>query len=318
MCPERPRRGEPRRAAVICIRKVEDLVGLARARRAPVTVACAVPEDRESLEALRLAADQGIARPLAVGQRQAIEAAAEDLGLSLDGFEFHEAPDSEAAARSASALVHDGRAAVLMKGRLATKTMIRAVLDHDIGLRRGRMLSHVALFDAPSLDRPVVLTDAGVNIRPNLAQKIEIIRNAAEVMQRLGVECPRVAILAAVGRVELPAMPATLDAKLLERMGKAGRLGHVIVQGPLALDGAVSPEVVRVKGLSGPVVGQADILVVPEIETGNIFYKALTCFGGFEGASLIWGARAPVVVTSRTDTARMKFLSVAFAAMVEE
>ena len=304
---------------MICIQKVEDLVDLARARRAPVTVACAVPEDRESLEALRRAADAGLAHPLAVGDRRAIEAAAKRLGLSLDGFDFHDVADPEAAARSAAALVHDGRAAVLMKGRLATKMMIRAVLDHHTGLRRGRMLSHVALFDAPTLGRPVLLTDAGVNIRPSFVQKIEIIKNAVEVMRRLGVARPRVAILAAVGRVELPAMPATLDAKLLERMGEAGLLGDIVVQGPLALDGAVSPEVVRVKGMTGPVVGQADILVAPEIETGNVFYKALTCFGGLEGASVIWGARAPVVVTSRTDTARAKFLSIALAvALIEE
>lgn len=303
---------------MICIRKVEDLAGLVRERHAPVTVACAAPEDAESLEALRMAVEAGIARPLVVGREQAILTLARALGVSLDGFEFRDVPDSEDVARAAAAVVHEGRASILMKGHMPTKVIIRAVLDHHTGLRSGRMLSHVALFDAPATGKPVVVTDAGVNIRPNLSQKIEIIKNAAEVMQRLGVKRPRVAMLAAVERVELPAMPATLDARLIERMSEAGLLGEVVVQGPLALDDAVSPEVARSKALVGPVAGKADILVAPEIETANVLYKALTCFAGLEGASIIWGARVPVVVPARADTARMKFLSIALAAAMTE
>ena len=303
---------------MICVRKVEDLIPLVRERRGPVTVACAAPEDSESLEALRMAIDAGIAKPLAVGRQRAITTVARALGISLDGFEFYDVPEEEEVARQATELVRQGAAPVLMKGHLPTKTIIRAVLDHATGLRGERMLSHVALFDAPPTGKPVVVTDAGVNIRPNLSQKIEIIRNAAEVVRRLGVKLPKVAMLTAIEHVELPAMPATLDAKLIERMSEAGLLGEIAVQGPLALDDAVSPEVARSKALTGPVAGQADILVAPEIETANVLYKALTCFAGLEGASIIWGARVPVVVPARADTARMKFLSIAFAAAMIE
>jgi phosphotransacetylase len=304
---------------VICIRHVKDLADLVRERRTePVTIACAAPEDSESLEALRMVADARIARPLAVGREQAIITVAETLGISLAGFEFCDVPDGAAAARRAAAIVHDGDARILMKGHLPTKSIIRAILDHHAGLRTGRMLSHVALFDAAPLGKPVVVTDAGVNIRPNLSQKLEIIRNAAEVTQRLGLKQPKVAMLAAIEHVDVATMPATLDAKLIERMSEAGSLGDVVVQGPLALDDAVSPDVARSKSLSGPVAGNADILVAPEIETANVLYKALTCFAGLEGASIIWGARAPVVVPGRADTARMKFLSIALAAALAE
>ena len=304
---------------MICIEKVEDLIDAVRRRNRMVSVACAAPEDSDSLEALRMAYEAGIAKPLVVGRQQAIVTVARTLGISLDGFEFHDVPESEEIARTASAIVHDGRAQILMKGSLPTKSVIRAVLDHNTGLRAGGMLSHVALFDALALGKPVVVTDAGVNIRPNLSQKMEIIRNAADVMRRLGVKRPKVAMLAAIEHVDVRAMPATLDAKLIERMGEAGMLEDMDVQGPLALDDAVSPDVARTKALAGVVAGQADVLVAPEIETANVLYKALTCFAGLEGASIIWGASVPIVVPARADTARMKLLSIALAAaLIEE
>jgi phosphate butyryltransferase len=303
---------------LIVVQKVKDLVELVHDRQEPITIACAAPEDSESLESLRMAADAGIARPLLIGRRRAITMVARTLGVPLDGFEFHDVPNTEDIAPTASRLVREGHASVLMKGHLATKAIIRAILDQDHGLRTGRMLSHVALFDAAPTGKPVIVTDAGVNIRPNLSQKLEIIKNAAEVMRRLGVERPKVAMLAAIEHVDVNAMPATLHAKLIERMSEAGVLEDVDVQGPLALDDAVSLEVVRSKALSGRVAGQADILVCPGIETGNVLYKALTCFAGLEGASIVWGARAPVVNPGRADTARTKFLSIAFAAAMIE
>lgn len=299
---------------MICIRRVEDLVGIVRRKERTVAIACASPEDGETLAALRLAADAGIARPLLVGRRQAIEAAAAACHIPLEGFDFYEQPERDEMARTASALVRDGRAHILMKGNIPTKSVIRAVLAHDTGLRTGAMLSHVALFDSLAMGKPVAVTDAGVNIRPNLSQKVEIVKNAAEVVRRLGVARPKVALLAAIEHVDVQAMPATLDAKLIERMGEAGMLGDIDVQGPLALDDAVSPEVVRAKALAGPVAGRADVLMAPEIETANVLYKALTCFAGLEGASIVWGACVPVVVPGRADTARMKFLSIALAA----
>ena len=318
MRPERARGRECGGTPVIRIQKVEDLADQARGRAEPVPLACAAPDDSESLAALRKATDERIARPLIVGRQQAIIAVARALDIALDGFEFQDVPDPDEVPRQAAAAVRDGRAAILMKGHLPTKVIIRAILDHDVGFRDGGMLSHVALFDAPPMGKPVVVTDAGVNIRPNLSQKIEIIRNAADVVRRLGVRHPKVAMLAAIEHVDVKAMPATLDAKLLERMSGAGLFDDIAVQGPLALDDAVSPDVARAKALAGPVAGNADVLVAPEIETANVLYKALTCFAGLEGASLIWGARAPVVVPGRADTARMKFLSIAFAAAMIE
>jgi phosphate butyryltransferase len=304
---------------VICIQKVEDLVELVQQRGRPVRVVCAAPEDSESLEALCLARDAGIAVPCAVGRQPAIVTVARVLGIDLRGFEFVDVSDPEAVAPAAAAMVHEGRAEVLMKGCLQTKSVIRAALDQQAGLRGERMLSHLALFDAPALGKPVVVTDAGVNIRPNLSQKVEIIKNAAEVVRRLGVRRPKIAMLAAVEHVNVSSMPATLDARLIERMAEAGMLGEIDLQGPLALDDAVSPEVVRTKALIGPVVGQADVLVAPEIETANVLYKALTCFAGLEGASIVWGGLAPIVVPGRADSARTKFLSIALAAaLVEE
>ena len=304
---------------MICIEKVEDLVALVRDRQEPVTVACASPEDGESLEALRMAADAGIAKPLAVGRHRTILRVARSLGISVEGFEFHDVPEEEQIARSACRIVRDGEAAVLMKGHLPSKDLLQAVLDHHVGLRTGRMLSHIALFDAPLLGRPILLTDCGVNICPTFTQKIEILKNAIEIAHKLGIKKPKVAVLAAVERVELPAMPATLDARLLEEMARSGEFGEAIVQGPLALDDAVSRDVVRTKAISGHVAGRADVLLAPEIETANCLYKALTCFAGLEGASIIGGSSAPIVLPARADSARMKFLSIAFAAsMIEQ
>ncbi len=303
---------------MIGIDKVDQLVDRVRERQRPITLACAGPEDAESLEALRLAADTGLIKPLAVGRKQAIITCAQTLGISLEGFEFEDVPDQSKVAECTTASVREGRALAMMKGHLPTKQVIRAILNHQTGLRGDGMLSHVALFDAPPSGKCVVVTDAGVNIRPTLSQKIEITRNAAEVLRRLGVRKPKVAMLAAIEHVNVTTMPATLDAKLIEQMSDAGLLGELVAQGPLALDDAVSPDVARSKGLAGPVAGQADIVVAPEIETANAIYKALTCFAGLEGASIIWGATAPIVVPGRADTARMKFLSIALAcAMIE-
>ena len=298
------------------IRKISELIELARRKEPMPIIACAGPDDSDSLESLRMALDAGIGQPLAVGRQRAIQTVAETLGISLDGFEFYDVPDPKDAPAVATRLVHDGKASILMKGSVSTKSVIRAVLDSHAGLRSGRMLSHAALFDAPALNKPVLVTDAGVNIRPNLSQKIEIVKNAVDVMQRLGLRRPLVAILAAIERVELPAMPATLDAKLIEKMSAAGLLGDAIVQGPLALDDAVSPDVARSKGIGGPVAGRADIVVAPEIETGNVLYKALTCFAEIDCAAVVWGAKVPIVVASRADTARTKFLSISLASVL--
>jgi phosphate butyryltransferase len=275
------------------LRKVEDLISYAREKHPAVRVACAAADDRESLESLRLALDAGIALPVAVGEEGPIRDMAAAFNISLDGFEIDAVSDSAQAAVRAVELVRNGRAAILMKGHLTTKTLIQAALSRDGGLRGVGMLSHVALFDNLPLGKMLALTDAGINVRPNFSQKIEIVKNAADVMRRLGIPRPKVAMLAAIEKVELPAMPATVEAKLIERMGQAGLLGNLDIQGPLSLDAAISSEAAKSKELGGPVAGQADIVVAPEIEAGNMLYKAIAIFAGQDAASLVWGRAVP-------------------------
>ena len=297
------------------LRAVDDLVAFATEKNQAVPLACAAPEDRETLEALRLALDAGIARPIAVGNVNRIREIAATWRISLEGFELHDVSDPSQVPARATELVHEGRARILMKGHVTSRELIRAALSHNAGLRGG-VLSHVAVFSNVPLGKLLICTDAGVNIRPTLSQKIEIVKNAAEVMRRLGVTRPKVAMLAAIEKVELLTMPATLDAKLVERIAAAGQLGDVDVQGPLALDDAISPDAARAKELAGPVVGVADIVVAPEIETGNVLCKALGYLAGQVYAGIVWGASAPIVVSGRGDSARGKFLSIALAAAI--
>ena len=298
------------------LRTVDDLVACATEKHRAVPLACAAPEDRETLEALRLALDAGIARPVAVGNANRIKEAAATWRISLEGFELYDVSDPSQVPALATELVHEGRARVLMKGHVTSRELIRAALSHDAGLRGGGVLSHVAVFSNVPLGKLMACTDAGVNIRPTLSQKIEIVKNAAEVMRRLGLTRPKVAMLAAIEKVELPAMPATLDARLIERIADAGQLGDVDVQGPFALDDAISPDAARAKGLTGPVAGRADIVVAPEIETGNVLCKALSYLAGQVYAGIVWGASAPIVVSGRADPVRGKFLSIALAVAV--
>jgi len=300
------------------MRRLDDLLAYANERRSPVGVACPAADDVGIIESLRLALDDGIARPVVVGDTRLIEKAAAAASLSLDGFEIESVPDTEQAAVRAVELVREGRADILMKGRLATKTLMHAALSREGGLRGKGILSHVAIFDNAFLGKLIAVTDAGVNIRPNLSQKMEIVKNAADVMRRLGVARPKVAMLAAVETVELPAMPATVDAKLIEKMAAAGLLGDVDVEGPLSFDAAISPDAARLKEVGGPVAGEADIVVVPDIEAGNILYKAIAFLARQDPASIVWGGRAPMVVASRADSVHCKLLGIALAATLLE
>jgi len=300
------------------VRRVNDLLSYAAEMHSAVHVACPAADDAGTLESLRLALDAGIAQPIVVGDARLIEEAAGASNISLEGFELEPVSDTEQAAVRAVELVRDGRAAILMKGHLTTKTLMHAALSREAGLRGKGILSHVAVFDNVPLGKLIAVTDAGINVQPNLSQKIEIVRNAADVTRRLGVPRPKTAMLAAVETVELPAMPATVDAKLIEKMARAGLLGDVEVEGPLSFDAAISPEAARSKALVGPVAGQADIVVVPDIEAGNILYKAIAFLAGQDPASIVWGARAPIVVASRADSVHCKLLGIALAAVLLE
>ena len=296
-------------------RDLEGLLALAR-RRGPMRMVIAAADEDLSLAAAVEAAGLGIVTPILVGTVEGIRRAADEAGLDIDDFELVGTSNDAEAAATAVRMAHDGRADLVMKGSLATSVLLRAVLNREFGLSTGGLLSHVAVFDAPDGDRLVFLTDAGVNINPRFAQKMEIIVNAVAVAHRLGVVEPKVAVLAAIEKLSLPTMPATLDAEMLRRLGQAGQFGRCVVGGPLSLDAALSPDRSAHKGMTSEVAGHADILVTPNIETGNVLYKSVVCIAGREAAGAVVGARVPVVVPSRADSTRTKLYSIAFAAIL--
>jgi len=273
-------------------------------------IALAGAEDTMALEAVELAHREGLIEATLVGDPAAIRASAADLGADISPFEI--VPSADAAGTAAS-LVGGGKADVLMKGSVSSKAYLRAVLNEGNGLRTGRLLSHVMVAAVPAYPKLVFLTDAAFNIAPTLSEKADIIRNAVATARRLGVARPKVAVLAAVEKVNLPDMPATGDAAALAVMGRRGQLGDCVVDGPLAFDNAVSKDSARIKGISSEVAGEADVLVCPDIEAANVLYKCLIYFSGARAGAVIVGAAAPVVLPSRADNAMTKYLSIVTA-----
>lgn len=311
------------------MRSLDELVAAATARTGPrLRLAIAPCAERFVLGAALHAAQSGLVEPLFIGDRARAAEIAHTLGCAgFADFEFIDCADDAQAAGLAVECFRAGRAQLIMKGLVPTATLLKAVLTREAGLMPpGGILSLVTAFDAPRpprLDgepeaqpRLMLLTDAGVNIRPNLQRKADIIKNALAAARALGIERPRVAVLAATEKVNFPAMPATLDADLLAKMAADGVFGDARVAGPLALDLAVSPPTARLKGVDNPVAGRADILVAPDIESGNILYKAVNSFLGAAMASVAVGCKAPVVLPSRGDSERSKFVSIAFAALL--
>lgn len=281
----------------------------------PQRVAVAVAQDEAVLEAAAYAAEQKIAEFVLVGNTGKIKAVADKLKVSLAGIEIiHEADDKQAAL-TAVALVASGQAAVLMKGFINTADLLRAVLDKERGLRSGRVLSHAAVFDIPGYNRLLTVTDGGMNIAPGLQQKADIIRNSIGITRVLGIEPAKVAVLAAVEVVN-PDMPVTMEAAALSKMADRGQIPGAVIDGPLALDNAVSPEAAQHKKIVSPVAGSADILVVPNIEVGNILGKSLLYFAQARMAGLILGASRPVIVTSRADSHASKVMSIALGTLL--
>jgi phosphate butyryltransferase len=275
-----------------------------------VAIACA---DMESvLEAAARAEGERVADAILYGDRAKTLAIAERAGIDLTGAEFVDIPDRDAAASAAVASVARGEADIVMKGFLHTDDFLRAVLQKNDGLRSGRTLSHTFLLEVPHLDRFLFVTDGAMNIAPDFETKARIARNAIALARLYGIDEPKVAVLAAVELVN-PRMQATQDAAILSLMSVRGQFEHGIVDGPFALDNAISPEAAAVKGIDNAVAGRADILLVPEIAAGNILVKSFVYLAHGRIAGLVLGATAPVVLTSRADTAESKFLSIAAA-----
>ena len=279
-------------------------------------VAVAVAQDPSVIQAVVEARRRNIAEAVLVGDAGAIRSAAESAGMGLEGLEVMDEPDPIAAVAAATRIVSTGKADILMKGYVHTDDFLRGVLDKDHGLRTGAIMSHVFVVEMRPWDRLVFITDGAMNIAPDLEQKAAILLNAVYLASVFGLAEPRVAVLAAVELVN-PKMPATLDAAALGTMADRRQyMPNCIVDGPFALDNAISVRAARHKRITGPVAGRADILVVPDIEAGNILAKSLVYFGGHRIIGLLVGAKAPVVLTSRADTHEAKLLSIAGAVLM--
>ncbi|WP_349252681.1 phosphate acetyltransferase [Burkholderia cenocepacia] len=294
--------------------KYEALIARCRALR-PVTVAVAHPCDEVSLHAATAAARAGIIVPVLVGPVARITMLAATLGVDLSGYRLVDAPHSHASAARAVELVRAGDAQALMKGSLHTDELLTEVVRADTGLRTGRRLSHVFIMDVPTYPKPLFITDAAVNIRPTLEQKADIAQNAIDLAHALGIARPKVAILSAVETVSSK-LPSTLDAAALCKMAERGQITGALLDGPLALDNAISPEAARLKHLDSAVAGEADILLVPDLEAGNMLAKELTFLANADAAGIVLGARVPVILTSRADSERTRLASCAVAALV--
>ncbi|MDR5893020.1 MULTISPECIES: bifunctional enoyl-CoA hydratase/phosphate acetyltransferase [Halomonas] len=282
-----------------------------------IPVAVVHPVDDVSLTGAVAAAHQGLIIPLLVGPEAKIRAAADAARLDISEFELIDVPHSHAAAERAVALVREGRAEALMKGALHTDELMHEVLKRDGGLRTERCISHVMAFDVPTYPRPLFITDAAINISPNLDQKRDIIGNAIELAHALGNHDPKVAILSAVETVN-PRMPSTLDAAALCKMADRGQIKGGTLDGPLAFDNAISESAARTKGIDSPVAGRADILVAPDLESANMLMKQLTYLADATGAGLVLGARVPIILTSRADEAITRMASCALALLVAD
>lgn len=273
------------------------------------TIAVAAADDMPVLEAVKDAIDDNLADAALIGNKARIEEMAAQLGINMDRVEIIDEPDVVAAAEKAVALVKDGKAHVLMKGLLKTPTLLKAVLDKEKGLRTGGELSHVGVFEIPGLDRLLVVSDPAMHILPSLEEKVRILGSIKTVTDALEIKCPKVAAVCAI-EVFNPKMPATVDADAITKMYKEGKIKDMIVDGPMALDIAVSAHAAEHKGYKGEIQGDADALLMPNIEAGNVMWKTLVYLAQAKIAGIVVGAAAPVVLTSRSDSPETKLNSI--------
>lgn len=293
---------------------IEKAVSLGRKK-----IAVAAAQEASVLEAVVDAWKAGIAEPILVGDPELIEKARHEAnggkGLDLSAFQIVPVKDLYASAAKAVELVRNGEDAFLMKGIIDTSLLLKAALNKETGINAGRLASHVAVMEVPTYHKLFVVTDAALNIAPDLPALIDIIASAVKVSNALGVATPKVAMLAAVEKVNPDKMPCTVTASILTQMNRRGQIKGCIIDGPLALDNAISAESARIKKIVSDVAGDADILVAPDIEAGNILYKCLLDLAQAKGAGIVMGAAKPIVLTSRADTAETKLASIALAAL---
>ncbi|MCD8504750.1 MAG: phosphate acetyltransferase [Burkholderiaceae bacterium] len=280
----------------------------------PGVCAVAHPCDETSLTAAVQAAELGLLTPILIGPKAKIESVAKEHGLDISNLALIDTPHSHASAAQAVAQVRAGKATLLMKGSLHTDELMHEVVKSDTGLRTARRLSHVFVMDVPTYEEPLFVTDAAINIAPDLLCKADIVQNAIDLHLALGLGTPRVAILSAVEQVN-PKIPSTIEAAALCKMADRGQITGGILDGPLAMDNAVSPEAAEIKGLISPVAGRAQVLVVPDLEAGNMLAKNLSFLSGAHAAGIVLGARVPIILTSRADTKQSRLASCALAVL---
>jgi len=281
----------------------------------PVACAVAHPCDESSLRGAVEAGQMGLLKPILVGPKARIEAVAKQFGIDISGCEVVDAPHSEGSAETAVRLAREGKAEMLMKGSLHTDELMAAVVKRETGLRTSRRISHCFIMDVPSIDRVLIITDAAVNIFPTLIDKVHIIQNAIDLAHALGQENPKVAILSAMETIN-PNVPSTIEAGALCKMADRGQITGAVLDGPLALDNAIDLGAARIKKINSPVAGCADILVVPDLEAGNMLAKSLSFMADADAAGIVLGARVPIILTSRADSVETRLASCAVAALV--
>ncbi|MCS6876976.1 MAG: bifunctional enoyl-CoA hydratase/phosphate acetyltransferase [Geminicoccaceae bacterium] len=316
IAPKDKLRGPPPELPQLAIHRHEKYERLIERTKGIPPIPCAVahPCERHALEGALLAAERGIIVPVLVAPSGKLRRVAEEAGLSLEGFELVDVPHSHAAAAKAVELVRAGKAQLLMKGSLHTDELMAEVVARETGLRTERRISHVFIMDVPTYPEPLFITDAAINIFPDLETKRDIVQNAIDLHIGLGLGEPRVAILSAVETVT-PKIPGTIEAAALCKMAERGQITGGVLDGPLALDNAISAEAAAIKGIRSPVAGRAQILVVPDLEAGNMLAKNLSFLAGAEAAGIVVGARVPIVLTSRADSVRTRLASAAIAAL---
>ncbi|HOT97146.1 MAG TPA: bifunctional enoyl-CoA hydratase/phosphate acetyltransferase [bacterium] len=299
------------------IKSFAELIDSAR-KGSKVTVAIAAAADEAALGGMAEAHALGIADGVLFGDARKIRSIYQEMtGTGEVPFPIQDLPDEGEALRAAVGAVRSGAAQILLKGSVKTAVLLKAVLDNDSGLRSSHLLSDLFIFEDPTLsdNQLMMITDGGVTLKPDLKQKIEIIENAVAVAHALGNENPRIAVLSAVETVN-PALPATVDAAVLSKMNQRGQIKGCLIDGPLALDNAISPEAARIKGIMSPVAGRADILLCPDIESANMLAKSTTYFARLRLGHVIMGSTAPVLIPSRADSADSKALSIAIGKLV--
>jgi phosphate butyryltransferase len=298
------------------IKRLEELLNLAKTKQKK-TIAVAAAHDKEVLESVTDAVRLGIVDVVLVGDKARIISIAEEESLCIENMEIIDEADAKRAAAKAVELVSAGKANYLMKGMMNTSDLLKAVLNKEVGLKKEELLSHVMVYDVPSYHKLLLLTDGGMVSYPELSDKVHIIKNAVKVAKALEIDNPKVAPICAVEVVN-PSMQATVDASVLSQMNKRGQIKGCLIDGPLALDNAISREAAEHKGILSEVAGDADILLVPNIESGNFLGKSLTYFAKAENAGVIMGAKCPVVLVSRADSAKSKLYSIALGGLLGE